>query len=84
MMKTFTATGEEALDEAARPRTLDELDLEIADGEVGPKKLLTVFARAIQPRRKMLEEEGERPIDRVYRDRNVIDAKLRQNHRRKL
>ncbi len=38
MMKAFAATGEEAIDEAPRPRALDELDLEIADGEVGPEE----------------------------------------------
>ena len=88
MMEALAAAGEEALDEAPRPRALDQLDLEIADGEVGPEKLWRVpvayFPWTIQARRKVLEEEGERPIDRAHRDRDVIDAKLWRDHRRKL
>jgi len=88
MVKAFAAIGEETIDEAPRPRALDELDLEVADGEVGPEEFrripIAFFPGAIQSRGKMLEEKGERLIDRTYGDRHVVDAKPRQNHRRKL
>ena len=88
VVEPFTASGEEAFDEAPRPRTLDELDLVVADGEVGPKEFRRIAvplpSGTIQPSRKVLEEECERLVDRAYGDRRVIDSELRGRHLRKL
>src|SRR5438552_16143896 len=42
MVRALAAAGEEALDEAPRARALDQLELPVADEEVGPDELVIV------------------------------------------
>src|SRR5206468_5189293 len=76
MVRALAAAGEEALDEAPRARALDQLELPVADEEVGPDELVIVAGTRLDPHAdgEDAAEKGERRGDRLDRNRHVIDT----------
>ena len=76
MMHALAAAGEEALDEARRARALDQLELPVADEEIGPDELVIVAGARLDAHAdgEHAPEEGERRGDGLDRDRQVVDA----------
>src|SRR2546425_447873 len=76
MMHALAAAGEEALDEARRARALDQLELPVADEEVGPDELVIVAGARLDAHAdgEHTAEEGERGGEGPDRDRDVVDA----------
>jgi hypothetical protein len=75
VMEALTPAREETLDEAARLRALDQLELPVADVEVAPPELAIVSGHRLDAHDRGQEatETGERGRDRGDRDRDVVD-----------
>src|SRR5207245_10928450 len=75
MMRALAAAGEEGLDEAPRARALDQLELPVADEEVGPDELVIVAGARLDSHAdgEHAAEESERVGDGADRDRSVVD-----------
>src|SRR5262249_7487727 len=80
VVEPLAPAGEEAFNEAPGTRALDQLELEVADEEVGPGELAIVARPRLDPHadRQGAPEEVERRRDRGNGDRDVIDAKGRE------
>src|SRR5207244_9391665 len=76
MMHALAAAGEETLDEARRARALDQLELPVADEEVGPHELVIVAGARLDTHvdGEHAPEEGEGRGDGPDRDRHVVDS----------
>ena len=74
MVPALAVYGEEALDEASRARALDQLELPVADEEVGPDELVIVAGARLDSHAdgEHAAEESERGGDGADRDRHVM------------
>src|SRR5207249_10713021 len=75
--------GEEAIDEGRRAGALAQLELPVADEEIGPDELIIVAGARIGVHAdgEHAAEEGERRGDGPDRDRHVVDAESGKGRR---
>src|SRR4029453_11739043 len=85
-METRPAPRQKALDEAAWPRRLDELELEVAEIEIAPIELVHVPRPLLHAHAEgeVATEVLQRRIDRRDGDRHVIDVEIAHRAERKL